>query len=69
MASLNRNEIEQALLKIPALKHYKINNATGSLLVEYDATLIKPQLLEALFSRSDQEAKQACYALSAYLAL
>ncbi len=57
-------EMEQVIQKIPALKHYKLNSVTGSLVIEYDVDQIKPQQIEALFSESEHEAKQACYAMS-----
>ncbi len=58
------SEIDQAIQKIPALKNYKLNSVTGSLVIEYDVKQIKPQQIEALFSESEHEAKQAYYALS-----
>ncbi|MEI6896918.1 MAG: hypothetical protein V5786_05425 [Psychromonas sp.] len=60
----SRKEMEQTVQKIPALKHYKLNTVTGSLVIEYDVDQIKPQQIEALFSESEHEAKQAYYALS-----
>ncbi|OZS42566.1 hypothetical protein ASV53_17810 [Photobacterium sanguinicancri] len=67
LATFNRADIENTLQSIAAFKQYKINNATGSLLIEYDANIVKPHLIEALFSESEQEAEQACYALAACL--
>ena len=67
LAAFNRKDIEQALQEFPAFKQYKINNATGSLLIEYDANIVQPSLIEALFAESDQDAEQACYALAACL--
>ncbi|MCG7587450.1 MULTISPECIES: HMA2 domain-containing protein [Photobacterium] len=67
LATFNSSEIERALQNIPAFKNYKLNNATGSLLIEYDASIVKPHLIDALFSQSEQDAEQACYALGACL--
>ena len=67
LATFNSSEIERSLQNIPAFKNYKLNNATGSLLIEYDASIIKPHLIEAFFSESGQDAEQACYALAACL--
>ena len=65
LATFKSADVEQALQNIPAFKKYTINNATGSLLIEYDAGIIAPAMIEALFSESDHEAEQACIALAA----
>ncbi|OAN18772.1 hypothetical protein A3K86_02685 [Photobacterium jeanii] len=69
LASFNQASVEQALQGIPALKQYKINNATSSILIEYDPSVVQPHLIEGLFSESEQEAEQACYAIAACLEL
>ncbi|KLV05133.1 hypothetical protein ABT56_12955 [Photobacterium aquae] len=63
LASFNKQDIEQYLADIPALKNYKLNSATGSIVIEYDAAMINPAVIEALFSDSDSDAEQACMVL------
>lgn len=69
LASFRNKEIEQAIASVPAFKNYKINEATGSIVIEYDATSIQPSTIDALFSDSAVEAEQACYALAEQLNL
>ncbi|WED23905.1 heavy-metal-associated domain-containing protein [Vibrio sp. JC009] len=64
LARFNASDIERALDKIPAFRNYKLNSSTGSILIEYDATIVKPALIEELFSEDDAIAEQACYDLA-----
>ncbi|WP_084659652.1 HMA2 domain-containing protein [Vibrio sonorensis] len=69
LARFRSNDIEQTLASIPAFKHYKLNPATGSVLIEYDEKTISPAWIDALFSGSESEAEQACYAIAERLNL
>lgn len=69
LASYRTKEIEQTIADIPAFKHYKLNAATGSIVIEYDAHVVSTESINALFSASDTEAEQACYAIAKQLKL
>ncbi|WKY60505.1 cation transporter [Vibrio sp. SNU_ST1] len=69
LASFRNSEIEQAISSVPAFKNYKINVATGSIVIEYDANNIQSSTIDALFSDSEVEAEQACYSLAEQLKL
>ncbi|MGL6258603.1 HMA2 domain-containing protein [Vibrio sp. WXL210] len=64
LASYRSDDIEQAIAAIPAFKDYKLNTATGSVLIEYDAKLISPEWIDALFAQSESQAREACYAIA-----
>jgi len=64
LATFKTSDIENTLASVPAFKHYKLNKETGSILIEYDATMITPHLIEALFSASEEDAKQAAYQIA-----
>lgn len=64
LASYRSDDIESTLASIPAFKNYKLNSATGSIVIEYDANQIQPSWVDALFSESDQDAENACYAIA-----
>lgn len=68
-ATMKTNDIEQTLASIPAFKNYTLNSATGSIVIEYDPQIIKPQWVDALFSPSPSDAEQACYAIAQRLRL
>ncbi len=63
IASYRSDDIEQAITSIPAFKNYKLNSATGSVVIEYDADQVPPEWIDSLFSDSDQVAEQACHAI------
>ena len=69
LARFNSDDIERALSKIPAFRNYKLNSSTGSILIEYDATVVSSELIEQLFSADDVTAEQACYELAESLNL
>lgn len=69
LALMKVGEVEQTLADIPAFKSYKLNSATGSIVIEYDATIIKPSWIDALFAGSDKDAEQACYTIAQCLNL
>ncbi len=69
LASFKSDDIEQAIAAVPAFRSYKVNKATGSILIEYDASTIEHSLITALFDESEAEAEQACYAIAAALNL
>lgn len=69
LASYRSDEIEQAIASVPAFKNYKINTATGSIVIEYDPSCIQPSTIDALFSDSAADAEQACYSLAEQLNL
>lgn len=64
LAHFNAHDIERFLDDIPALRHYKLNSNTGSILIEYDTGVIQPALIEELFSPDDAIAERACYDLA-----
>jgi len=64
LVRFNSTDIERTLDNIPAFKHYKLNSSTGSIIIEYDAALVKPAYIEALFSPDDVVVKQACLDLA-----
>ena len=47
LAKFKSQDIEHALASIPAFKNYKLNSATGSILIEYDAQQINPEWINA----------------------
>lgn len=69
LASLRSNEVEGVLDSIPAFKNYKLNKATGSIVIEYDASVIEPNAINALFSENASQAEQACYQIAEQLNL
>lgn len=69
LASFKSESIEEAIASVPAFKSYKVNKATGSILIEYDAKAVEPQYIADLFSDSEQVAEQACYAIAEQLNL
>ncbi|MGF1909414.1 cation transporter [Vibrio kasasachensis] len=69
LAKYKVQDIECALASIPAFKNCKLNHVTGSILIEYDASLVCPQRVEELFSDSEQQAEQACHAIAESLNL
>lgn len=69
LASFRSDDIEKAISSIPAFKNYKLNNATGSIVIEYDPTTVNPKAIDALFSQSKEVAERACYAIAEQLDL
>ncbi|CAM3059976.1 HMA2 domain-containing protein [Moritella viscosa] len=67
LVTIKVTDIEQALADIPAFKNYKINSDTGSILVEYDAGIIKPEFINQLFSESEIDVQQAYLNIAASL--
>ena len=63
LARFNAQEIEDGLASVPAFKSYRLNHATNSILIEYDASVVPPVVINALFSEVDAEAENACVAL------
>ncbi len=68
-ASYKSSDIEQALASIDAFHHYKLNPSTGSIVIEYDATLVNPEWIDALFSDSQDVAEQAAWSLVSCLSV
>ncbi|ODA36302.1 hypothetical protein A8L45_00215 [Veronia pacifica] len=64
LAAFKTDAIENTLGAIPAFKNYKLNSATSSIVVEYDATLIDPTWVDAFFSDSSDAAEQACISIA-----
>ncbi|WP_422462654.1 MULTISPECIES: hypothetical protein [unclassified Endozoicomonas] len=62
-------DIETVLSDIPAFKNYKLNSATDSVVIDYDAETINPQWVDALFCESEADAEQACYRIARCLEL
>ncbi len=60
LANFSNDEINEGLEQLPFVKDYHWNQATGSLLLEYDANVVAPQLLDAIFSQSEAEVESAC---------
>ncbi|NOH30962.1 MULTISPECIES: HMA2 domain-containing protein [Vibrio] len=69
IANFRSDDIEQAIASISAFKNYKLNSATGSIVIEYDATQIEPKWVDMLFAGSEQDAERACYAIAERLNL
>ncbi|CAM3624413.1 hypothetical protein VA7868_02481 [Vibrio aerogenes CECT 7868] len=69
LARFNANDIEKALSNIPAFRNYTLNRSTGSILIEYDPSIVDPTRLEALFSPEDMIAERACNDLAECLNL
>ncbi|WP_081094942.1 MULTISPECIES: HMA2 domain-containing protein [Vibrio] len=69
LAKFRSDDIEKAISSIPAFKNYKLNNATGSIVIEYDPMTVNPKAIDALFSDSEQAAEQACYSIAEQLDL
>ena len=69
LATYRSDEIEQSLTDFPALKQYKINKSTGSIVIEYDAELLNPASVDDLFSASDGVVEQAFHAITKQLNL
>lgn len=69
LARFRNDDIEKAIASIPAFKHYKLNHATGSIVIEYDPNALDPALVDALFSESPHIAEQACYGIARQLEL
>lgn len=69
LATLRSSEVEDTLQNIPAFKSYQLNKSTGSIVIEYDAKMIAPSDIDALFSESETEAEQACYRIAEQLNL
>ena len=69
LARFNARDIEHALANIPAFKNYELNSGTGSILIEYDAKIVEPTLIEDLFSSDDSIVERACYTLADHLNL
>lgn len=69
IANYKSNDIEQIIASIPAFKNYKLNMSTGSIVIEYDASLIEAHWVDGLFSDSNEVSEQACYAIAQRLSL
>ncbi|AQW59640.1 hypothetical protein A9237_13980 [Vibrio owensii] len=69
LAKFRSDDIEKAISSIPAFKNYKLNSATGSIVIEYDPMTVNPKAIDALFSDSEQAAEQACYSIAEQLDL
>ncbi|QIZ76227.1 HMA2 domain-containing protein [Ferrimonas lipolytica] len=66
VAKLARYKTTQTMehaIQFAPLKRYQLNSETNSLLLEYDAAVIEPQLLDRLFHDDDQQARAACTSL------
>lgn len=63
-AKFNSADLEAALGQVPFVESYKLNESTGSLLLEYDPSVVQPQLLDTLFSESVDEVQAACQQLA-----
>ncbi|WP_233269614.1 HMA2 domain-containing protein [Kluyvera cryocrescens] len=50
------------------LRRYQVNSDTGSIVLEYDAATIRPQILNQLFGHDGEQAQQALEQLAAILA-
>lgn len=49
------------------LRRYQINSETGSIVLEYDAAAIRPQILNQLFGQDGEQAQHALEQLAAIL--
>lgn len=70
VASLSQGKLKQLDAYChPAgyLRRYQINSESGSIVLEYDAAAISPQILNQLFGRDGAQAEQALAQLAAIL--
>ncbi|WP_299020390.1 HMA2 domain-containing protein [uncultured Photobacterium sp.] len=58
LASFDMSTAKSAISNFPALKNYRLNLATSSVVIEYDHGLINPNLIDTLFAE-DEPAFQA----------
>jgi hypothetical protein len=49
------------------LRRYQVNSETGSIVLEYDAAAIRPQILNQLFGSDGEQAQQALVQLASIL--
>ncbi|MFI3246111.1 MAG: hypothetical protein R3Y10_06430 [Ferrimonas sp.] len=62
LARFAHTQTEQALqqaMNYPSLIHYQLNPESGSLVLQYDATMLPPSLLDDLFTGQPELAQQA----------
>ncbi|WP_228768476.1 hypothetical protein [Shewanella sp. TC10] len=67
LMQFNLQNVDDVIAQVPAFLSYKINKSTGSIVIEYDASLVTPNLVDDLFSGTDEQAEQAYFALAQYL--
>ncbi len=67
LAGFNHKDIERALDEIPALRSYKVNAVTNSILIEYNAEAIAPSTLENVFADELEKARCACEEIASYI--
>ncbi len=67
LARLKLGQIDALIAERPELHSYKLNSATGSLLLEYNAHAIAPELIDGLFHIDDTLAQNACRQLIDHL--
>lgn len=61
------NKFKDDIQKSPLIKNYQLNLATGSLLVEYDETIIPSYLLDQLLMDDEIKSQKAFQTLTTIL--
>lgn len=59
--------VDEVVSQVPAFITYKLNKSTGSIVIEYDVSLVHPDTINDLFGESDELATKAYYTLTQYL--
>ena len=67
LMQFNLQNVDDVIAQVPAFLSYKINKSTGSIVIEYDASLVRSELVNDLFDGTDERAEQAYFALAQYL--
>ncbi|WP_055025537.1 HMA2 domain-containing protein [Shewanella japonica] len=67
LMQFNLQNVDDVIAQVPAFVSYKINKSTGSIVIEYNANLVKPELVDDLFAGTDEQAEHAYFALAQYL--
>ena len=58
------NQFKVDIEQSPIIKNYRLNIATGSLLVEYDEQVIPPHLIDELLQENETKSRQALHLLT-----
>ncbi|NKF49064.1 cation transporter [Shewanella sp. WXL01] len=67
LMQFNLQNVDDVIAQIPAFRSYKLNKATGCIVIEYDANTLPLELVDDLFGESDQAAERAYFAIAQYL--
>ncbi len=59
LAGFDLGQAKGAISNFPALKDYRINLATSSVVIEYDHALVNPTLVDSLFADDEPSFRSA----------